>query len=79
MLNCCVSGKKRTDKHETKTLVPGRGLVDSAEVDTYIQKLNDDLGIFGGPCFCKYNHLAFFCQQIGKNLMAKVLLRWPSC
>ena len=38
MLKFCVSGaKKRTDKRETKTLVPGGGLVDSPEVvNTYI-------------------------------------------
>jgi integrase len=65
--------KQRSDKRETRFLVPSSGPVDyAAVVQGYLNTIKSSLGVFAGRPFFRGTPSAFFNQPLGKNIISKV-------
>ncbi len=65
--------KQRSDKKETKFLVPNDGPVNfAAVIDDYLNVIKSSLGHFTGRVFFKGTPAAYADQPMGKNLVSKV-------
>ena len=65
--------KQRSEKQETKFLVPNDGPVNfAAVIDDYLNVIKSSLGHFTGGVFFKGTPAAHADQPMGKNLVSKV-------
>ncbi|XP_023331895.1 uncharacterized protein LOC111704017 [Eurytemora carolleeae] len=73
MLVTHCRSKQRSDKKETKFLVPNDGPVNfAAVIDDYLNVIICSLGHFRGRVFFKGTPAAYADQHMGKNLVSKV-------
>ena len=73
MLVTHCRSKQRSDKKETKFLVPNDGPVNfAAIIDDYLNVIKSSLGHFTGRVFFKGTPAAYADQPMGKNLVSKV-------
>ena len=68
--------KQRSDKKETKFLIPRSSNKDDINfagvIDLYLNQIKGDLGIFSGKAFWTGKELAFINLPLGKNEVSEV-------
>lgn len=72
IINHCRA-KQRSDKTETRFLIPKKGKVNYSDVvEHYLTQIKNDFNIFTGRMFFKGTQASFSSQYMGKNTISKV-------